>query len=472
MRTSISKMAKRNSLSIVQKLNIISEIEKGSTKKKDIANKYDIPVSSLSTIIKNKDKILKQSSVSQQRQNHKKIRFCDYSDLDDVTMKWMTAIRQKNLPISGPLLQQKAKEFALALGHTDFAASNGWLHKFKKRHNIMGKVVCGEGGDANMETSDNWINTVLPSLVKDYDLNDVFNADETGLFFKCLPSRTLAFKNEKCVGGEKSKERITVMLGSNFTGTEKLKLLVIGKSKNPRCFRGLKSLEVNYENNAKSWMTSDIFEKWLIKLDNKFAHEKRKILMFVDNCPAHPKNVQTKLTNIKLAFFPPNMTSSLQPMDQGIINNLKQAYRKRILKKILDMTEDNKLLSISLLDAIRELSKAWVIDVKAETITNCFKKAGFAKSSNIELVCSDDESNIPLAILRDFSNDSTEDMSLKEIWAQITVGIPDLSLEEFLEVDNDLMTMDHQTDEDILASVLADHYGIAGTYVISNNSLE
>lgn len=83
-------------------------------------------------IIKNKDKILKQSSVSQQRQNHKKIRFCDYSDLDDVTMKWMTAIRQKNLPISGPLLQQKAKEFALALGHTDFAASNGWLHKFKK----------------------------------------------------------------------------------------------------------------------------------------------------------------------------------------------------------------------------------------------------------------------------------------------------------------------------------------------------
>lgn len=88
-----------------------------------------------------------------------------------------------------------------------------------------------------------------------------------------------------------SKERITVMLGSNTTGSEKLKLLVIGKSKNPRCFKGIKSLDVVYENNKKVWMASEIYEKWLLKLVQKFRSEKRNILLFVDNCPAHPTNV-------------------------------------------------------------------------------------------------------------------------------------------------------------------------------------
>lgn len=60
-----------------------------------------------------------------------------------------------------------------------------------------------------------------------------------GLFYKCLPNNTLAFKNESCHGGKNSKERITVLLAANATGTEKLKPLVIGKSQKPRCFKGI-----------------------------------------------------------------------------------------------------------------------------------------------------------------------------------------------------------------------------------------
>ncbi|XP_017475638.1 PREDICTED: tigger transposable element-derived protein 4-like [Rhagoletis zephyria] len=202
-------------------------------------------------------------------------------------IKWITVARHKNIPLSGPLIREKAVEFAESLGYSDFVASAGWLDKFKRRHNIVGKVVCGESGSIDIQTRDDWIQNILPSLIQEYDKNDIFNADETGLFFKCLPSRTLAFRNEKCVGGKKSKERITVMVGSNWSGTEKLRLLVIGKSKNPRCFKGLQYLEVDYENNSKSWMTSELYEKWLLKLDKKFAAQKRKILLFIDNCPAH-----------------------------------------------------------------------------------------------------------------------------------------------------------------------------------------
>lgn len=140
---------------------------------------------------------------------------------------------------------------------------------------------------------------VRMSVVKILDIykpNDIFKADETG-FFKCLPDKTLAFKGDKCFGGKHSKERATVTVGANMTGTEKLPLLVIGKSKNPRCFKRVKSLEVEYKCNKKAWMTSDIFCECILKLDKRMTNERRKIVLIVDNCPAHPCRILSKLNN-------------------------------------------------------------------------------------------------------------------------------------------------------------------------------
>ncbi|CAI6377520.1 unnamed protein product [Macrosiphum euphorbiae] len=111
-----------------------------------------------------------------------------------------------------------------------------------------------------------------------------------------------------------------------MTGSYKQKLLVIGKSKTPRCFKNVKNLTVDYKSNKKAWMTGDIFSDWLKEWDKQLAKEKRHILLTVDNCPAHPP-VQTEF--IKLVFLPPNTTSVLQPMDQGIIKALKVKFRKK-----------------------------------------------------------------------------------------------------------------------------------------------
>jgi hypothetical protein len=64
-----------------------------------------------------------------------------------------------------------------------------------------------------------------------YPNSDIFSADETGLFFRLTPERTLKFKGEKCVGGKLSKDRVTVLVRANADGTKKRKLFVIGKSK-------------------------------------------------------------------------------------------------------------------------------------------------------------------------------------------------------------------------------------------------
>ncbi|GBN68192.1 Tigger transposable element-derived protein 4 [Araneus ventricosus] len=111
----------------------------------------------------------------------------------------------------------------------------------------MAKVKSGESKDVDDNDSENWKTETPSKILKDYKPENIFNADETALFFQCLPQKTLTFKKEKCFGGKQSKERLTVMLGANMTGHQKLKLLVIGRSKNPRCFKGAKSLEADYD---------------------------------------------------------------------------------------------------------------------------------------------------------------------------------------------------------------------------------
>jgi hypothetical protein len=90
------------------------------------------------------------------------------------------------------------------------------------------------------------------------------------------PDRTLKFKGEKCVGGKLSKDRITVLVCANSDGTEKRKVLVIGKSKNPRCFKNVKSLPVRYSANKNAWMTSDLFEAELRHWDRELRLQKER----------------------------------------------------------------------------------------------------------------------------------------------------------------------------------------------------
>lgn len=320
------------------------------------------------------------------------------------------------------------------------------------RYGIVQKKVCGESAAVDETMCDAWIDETLPALLAPYNENDVFNADETGLFFKCLPDKTLAFKNEKCHGGKLSKERVTCLLAANMTGTEKLKVFIIGKSAKPRCFRGVKCLPVTYENNKKAWMTGDLFEMWLLELDNYFLRQNRNVLFIIDNCPAHPQ-IGHKLKAIKLSFFPPNMTSKLQPLDQGIIKCFKFHYRRRILEKILDSFENHSSIpKIDLLDCVNIVATVWNVDVTQTTIQNCFRKAGFGKRNFY-----DEEDEIPLAQLKEKIIIEQQVLSAVEKSFNKCLELcntNDLtSMNDFMKLDDDLLTSEIPTDEEIIANV-------------------
>lgn len=221
-----------------------------------------------------------------------------------------------------------------------------------------------------------------------------------------------------------------------MSGNDKLPILVIGKSKNPRCFKNVKSLPTEYQANKKAWMTSEIFTNWLHKLDKLMTKRKRSIVMIVDNCPAHP-NVPGLKSN-KLVFLPPNTTSITQPMDQGVIRNLKLHYRKLIIQKKIRALDSKTEFSVTVLDALRMLNNAWG-RVTTETIANCYKHAGFQSSDPVPDNDSDDEidDDIPLSQLRRIGLSS------------------DVNFDAYATVDDNVSTSTQMTDNDIIEDIIS-----------------
>ena len=69
------------------------------------------------------------------------IRKLPHYDLEQALIKWIRMAGDKKIVIDGPIVQQKAVEFAKVMGLMDFTASGGWLHQLKKRENLDFKAI-------------------------------------------------------------------------------------------------------------------------------------------------------------------------------------------------------------------------------------------------------------------------------------------------------------------------------------------
>lgn len=231
-----------------------------------------------------------------------------------------------------------------------------------------------------------------------------------------------------------------------FIGTDKRKLVVIGKSAKPRCFKGVRSLPVDYFNNKNAWMTSDIFKRILLAMDKEMIEKRRKILLFLDNCAAHGKieDMQKSLKAIKLSLLPPNTTSHLQPLDQGIIHCLKSYYRSKMLELVIsDLEEGLPIRKVNVLEAITIVASSWSVDVTSETIANCFRKAGFVKSVDDAEDCD----TIDVG--------STTSQPLVNTFIQLTNETTNVNAGDYAQVDDAISTTYvHVNDEEIVQDIL------------------
>ena len=232
-----------------------------------------------------------------------------------MTFEWFCRARSNNLPVSGPLIREKALAIAKELGLHDFKASVGWLDKFRSRHNISFRTVCGESSAVDENIVSDWQKRIT-GICESYEERNIFNCDETGLFFRTLPSKTMAFKGENCAGGKISKERLTVLLCVNMIG-EFEKPLIIGKAAKPRCFKGidLSKLNVEWYANKRSWMTRAIMTEWLLAFDRRMERQKIKVILFMDNATSH---CDAALNNVKIIFYRQIQLHVVYPWFRGL----------------------------------------------------------------------------------------------------------------------------------------------------------
>ena len=95
---------------------------------------------------------------------------------------------ESKVSINGIILMGKLEQ--LSIGMHVKTPSRTWLQKWELHHNIAYVKLHGEAGSADVTAADKWINIGIPRILADYEEKDIHNADETGLYYKCLPTFT------------------------------------------------------------------------------------------------------------------------------------------------------------------------------------------------------------------------------------------------------------------------------------------
>lgn len=373
---------KRKAIDLEKKMKIIKDYE-GGKKVHEIAHDLQLAHSTISTILKDKDRVkeaVKASTgfkaiITRQRKGL-------IHDMEKLLAIWFDDQIQKRMPLSLSIIQAKALNIFETLqarsgevSTETFTASNGWFQRFSRRFNLHNRSVSGEAASADVEAAEKFVDQ-FDTIIEQggYCPEQIFNVDETGLFWKKMPERSYIHKEAKTMPGFKAfKDRVTLLLGGNVTGF-KLKPLLIYRSENPRALSRVRknTLPVYYRANNKAWMTQALFEDWFthcfIPSVKHYCQEKGipfKIILLLDNAPGHPQYLDGLNPDVKIVYLPKNTTSILQPMDQGAIATFKAYYLRTTFSKAVAATENDEVTlrdfwrSYNILDCINNIESAW-----------------------------------------------------------------------------------------------------------------
>ena len=235
---------KRSVMSLEKKLDIITQIRQGRSQRA-VADGFGVAKSTVGDIWKNREKIEIHVSASTNPAFAKKrciVRDAHFHKLDEACYIWFQQQRAKGAPVSGPLLQEKALQLFPSFypdeDESAFKASSGWLHKFCRRHGVRELSLQGEALSADTSAVEPFCQQLKNKIEEEgYSRCQIFYADETGLWWRLMPSKSLVDSGEKQARNfKKPKDRVTVLGCANASGTCKVPLAFIHKSAKPRCF--------------------------------------------------------------------------------------------------------------------------------------------------------------------------------------------------------------------------------------------
>ena len=343
--------------------------------------------STISDILRSKDKFL---SMDANELRAKRACVLKFPALDRALATWVLQCQSNRVLLSGRMIKMEAIRIStlqeIPTGEC-LAFSNGWLSSFTARHSFRQFKLHGESGSADIAA----IEAHLPGLFRDlakYDPRDIYNMDETALYYRMAPDRTIAARQIE--GYRRDKSRITVAFTVNSDGSHKPEPFFIGQAARPHAFnrKEPRKFGFHYDNNETAWMDALIFRKWLKGFDDVMVKRGRKVLLLLDNASSHcPDGVELQNTTIRK--LPPNTTAKLQPLDAGVIAAFKTRYRRMQCDLALSRYEmflsgeepgneafnPRNLYNVDIRQAMEWTKECWS-RISAETIRNCWRHTG------------------------------------------------------------------------------------------------
>ncbi|XP_026819095.1 major centromere autoantigen B-like [Rhopalosiphum maidis] len=315
-----------------------------------------------------------------------------FINLEMGMIRWLEYASSLNVRVSKMILLDKAKNLATILGVENFAPDNKWIQQLIKKYNNANKkiqLIADQNKGTHFPATNNGliksVKDFFENVMSNYNTNNVYSLFEIGLYYRNLPNSNCEFKappnNIKC---QKCIHRLSIIFGSNITGTDKIYPSIIDNIHIPRYFQDVKTLSKHFQASYNTWMTScyaSILRRW----DEELLG--RKILVIIDNIML---DLQIELQNIEIKYLPSSILS-VHPLRQNImrIEKTYEYYLKQTKSTTVNAVNTETLVSyntveISVSDSIHMIFNVWE-NISPALIRNCFRKVGFIKTKNEEI---------------------------------------------------------------------------------------
>lgn len=218
-------------------------------------------------------------------------------------------------------------------------------------------------------------------------------------FGKKMPSHTFIMQEEaKASGFKAQKDRVTLVMCGNAAGFM-IKPGLIYRSKNPRALKNKNkdALPIYWMYNSKAWMAKALNQDWFkyrfIPEVKRYLRGKGldfKVLLLADNAGGHADDLS--YDGVKIEFLPPNTTSLIQPMDQGIIRAFKALYTRNTLQHLVDSVDSDPDFSLNywrgytIASCLLNIQRA-IQEMKTGTLNSCWKKLARGSAKRDRIIC-------------------------------------------------------------------------------------
>lgn len=380
----------------------------------------------------------------------KRVRGTTHPEVTSMLEEWVQQAILAKINITGDVICEKWKHFAQLCGIPSaewLTLSHGWLDAFRQRNGLRHFKPIPDIPISSKPQPESDL-ARLTAIISQYAPEDVYNMDETGLFYAMPPDKELAEQQReegKIVKGsdqgiedptKQVKTKLTIALACNSDGSDRLPPLFIGKTDQPTLTNPTFDQQPGFEyrQNSKTTMTSTIFQQWILSWNQKLTQQARSILLLIDTFVGHVLP-SVKLDSIRVEFF----SSNVQPLTAGIIQSFKSNYRRRFTSRAIrrfDEVPASEIYSIDPVTAMRLCRAAWNA-VPVQIIQSAWTNTGLIKLEPIDpplpeaLQAVEDEPELTsdLQVLQDIGVLSDENrMETHEILEPIGESVADTTL--------------------------------------------